>query len=336
MRFNHSISAITTVLVFACVLSIFAPPAVLARTTSDTSALLEAYFTYLLLEYSVQHTSELNGIVTENDQQQIEQSNKQWLASALQNLRNKLSRSVPGNSKEAFGLFVADYTVAEKANDQQYLASLAAELEISVPPTSYTAFNNDFTSNHLKQEINDCAQYISEVQTWLDVKTRTPDAPNLRQWLSKDSISEPELEKKPSAPFNPLAAAEAPLPEFKAETDKDPGSPMDAFSSMRDKRRERDLRQAQAGMKQVAAEREAAEAAYAGKKATAAKAEADAVAIQARKLATAEQDALSQRQNSWSARLKKIVSGTIGGTVSAFTGGIGAEAGARAADAVFN
>jgi len=202
------------------------------------------------------------------------------------------------------------------------------------PPESYVAFKNRYTNQQLDDQIQYCAIYISEVQTWLDVQNKYPDVPTLQTWLNKDSA--PRTAPEATTPANSLAHAEAPLPEFQELDAKEELNPMDAFSQMHDKRRKRVAKQAQAGMAQVAAERAAAESAYADKKATAARAEADAVAAQTRKLATAEENALSQRQNSWSARLKKIVSGTISGVVGAFTGGIGAEAGVRAADAVFN
>ncbi len=49
-----------------------------------------------------------------------------------------------------------------------------------------------------------------------------------------------------------------------------------------------------------------------------------------------EQEAVEPRANSWMGRLKNIVSATVGAATGAFTGGIGAEAGHQAADALFN
>jgi hypothetical protein len=56
---------------------------------------------------------------------------------------------------------------------------------------------------------------------------------------------------------------------------------------------------------------------------------------QADKLATAEKDALDQRQNSWGACLKTIVGSLVSSATGAFTGGIGARAGEEAVNAVF-
>jgi hypothetical protein len=304
----------------------------------DTTALLDAYYTYLLLESTVNHTLTLDPAMSPHDQQQIKNSNEQWLDFSLKKLRRNLGKKLGHDAKTAFRAFVADYTAAEKAGNTAFLQQLARAADMQPAPADYTTFSSRYTDAHLAPQINYCARYISEVQTWLDIKSRTPHAPNLQQWLTKDDTPKkraPAKKKKPSA-LNALAAAEAPLPDYVPDEDDDMENPMDAFSQMRSQRRERVMEQAQAGMAQVAAEREAAESAYAEKKATAAQAEADAVAAQARKLASAEEDALSQRQNSWSARLKRLVSGTLSGAVGAFTGGIGAEAGVRAANAVFD
>jgi capsule polysaccharide export protein KpsE/RkpR len=108
-----------------------------------------------------------------------------------------------------------------------------------------------------------------------------------------------------------------------------------SFSASRSERRAKALEEAQAGMQQVAAERQAAEQEYAAAKTAAAQAEADAMRKHADKLAAAEQEALEQRKNSWSGRLKQIVSTTIGAAGGAFFGGVGSRAGEAAANAVF-
>jgi len=305
-----------------------------AKASTEQAALIKSYYSYLLLEQSTQQIEHMAQRYSPSQQHQISNSNKQWLDYSLKKVKKSLKKSAGANSKQAFQSFVSTYTTAEKENDQAYLAELAQTVGMRRVPPSYAAFRDGYTNKKLGPQISYCARYISEVQTWLDVQSKHANAPNLQQWLSKDS-SPKKAKKKKRTPVNALVAAEAPLPEFTFEEDEDDMNPMDAFSQMRDERRQRVVEQAQAGMAQVAAEREAAESAYAEKKATAAQAEADAVAAQARKLATAEEDALAQRQNSWSARLKKLVSGTLSGAVGAFTGGIGAEAGVRASNAVF-
>jgi hypothetical protein len=57
---------------------------------------------------------------------------------------------------------------------------------------------------------------------------------------------------------------------------------------------------------------------------------------QAQRLAATEEEALAQRENSWGNRLKRIVGSTLGAATGALTGGIGAEAGRRAANEIFD
>jgi hypothetical protein len=110
---------------------------------------------------------------------------------------------------------------------------------------------------------------------------------------------------------------------------------LDSFAQARQDRRQRALEEAQAGMQQVASERDAAEREYAARKTASAQAEAEAIKRQADKLASTETEALEQRKNSWGNKLKGILSATIGAATGAFTGGIGTEAGTRLADAIF-
>lgn len=113
-------------------------------------------------------------------------------------------------------------------------------------------------------------------------------------------------------------------------------SPLDTYGSMRDKKRDKMLKEAQAGMQQIASERKAAEEEYAARKMAAAQKEAEATKRHAESLAAVEQQALEQRQRSWGNRLKRIVGATISATGSAFLGDIGARAGTEAANALFN
>jgi hypothetical protein len=83
-------------------------------------------------------------------------------------------------------------------------------------------------------------------------------------------------------------------------------------------------------------ERRAAEDEAAARKLAAAQAEADAVRKQAEKLAAAESEAIEQRRNSWSGRLKSVLTTAIGATSGAFLGNVGSRAGEAAAEALFN
>ena len=144
----------------------------------------------------------------------------------------------------------------------------------------------------------------------------------------------PHAAAPPPRPVNPLAAAEAPLPDFTPMPEGASSNPMEAFARSRQDKRERALQEAQAGMQQMAMERQAVEQEYAARKSADAQADAEAMRAQAQKLAAVEQEAVDQRANSWMGRLKNIVSATVGAATGAFTGGIGAEAGRQAASCI--
>ncbi|MFH0880126.1 MAG: hypothetical protein V2A34_10475 [Lentisphaerota bacterium] len=116
----------------------------------------------------------------------------------------------------------------------------------------------------------------------------------------------------------------------------DAHNPLNDFSQLRDERRQKILEEAQAGMQQVAAERESAEQEYAATKTAAAQAEADAMKRQAEKLAATDAEALDQRKNSWGAKIKSIIGATVQTTASGFTGAIGSRAADEAVHAIFD
>jgi hypothetical protein len=68
----------------------------------------------------------------------------------------------------------------------------------------------------------------------------------------------------------------------------------------------------------------------------AAQAEAAALQRHAEKLAAVEKDALDQRQNSWTSKLKNIVASTVSTATGVFFGSVGQRAGEAVTDAVFN
>ncbi len=135
---------------------------------------------------------------------------------------------------------------------------------------------------------------------------------------------------KKRAEHSPRAAPAA----FKAEADTE-STPRNLFAEARKKKQERRAAEAQAAMQQIATERQNAEQELASKKQAEAQAEADAVKNQAQKLAATEKQALEQQQNSWGNKLKALVGTTISAAGGAFFGGIGAQAGQMAANALF-
>jgi hypothetical protein len=174
------------------------------------------------------------------------------------------------------------------------------------------------------------ARLLSEMQTWMEVRARDPSAPSLDAWIERGSPSSP-----PSpTPANPLAVAEARAPAWDGATSA-PAGALEAFAQRRRERRALALEQAQAGMQQMAAEREAFEQEAAARALAQAQADAEAMKAQAQRIAGAEEEAMKQRENSWGNRLKRIAGGTVSATIGAFTGGVGAEAGRRAAAEIF-
>jgi hypothetical protein len=165
---------------------------------------------------------------------------------------------------------------------------------------------------------------------------KNAQTPPLAIWLNRKQAPEPAVGKTEIKKINPLAAAEATMPEYSASSEIQIASPMEAFAQSRKMKRERALADAHAGMQQMAMERQAAEQELASRKVSEAHADAEAMRAQALKLASVEEEAIVQRANSWTSRLKGIVGATIGATTGAFTGGIGADAGRRAADSLFN
>jgi len=125
------------------------------------------------------------------------------------------------------------------------------------------------------------------------------------------------------------------MPEFTAAEEPANANSLEAFGAQRKDRRDRLVKEAQEGMAQVSAERQQAEQELASKKQAEAQAEAEAIKNHAQRLADTEKQALDQEQNSWSAKLKGVVGATISAAGGAFFGGIGAQAGQMAANAIF-
>ena len=149
--------------------------------------------------------------------------------------------------------------------------------------------------------------------------------------LNAAKNTKPKRKKRKS---NPLRDAEADAGEF-VEAKDDGESSLRSFGAQRKARRAKALKEAEAGMAQVASERKVADDEYNAKKQAAAAAEAAAQKAQAEKLAAAQQEAVVQDQNSWRTRIKNIVIAGVGAAGSSFAGAVGSRAGEAAAQAVF-
>lgn len=311
-------------------------------SANEADLLLRSLFRFRIAGQAAAQAAEL-GVRSGGDAAgQTSAAAEVWGGRANDAIREELETALGGRARDAFGGFVAAFTSAEQSADAAYLAGLAGKLGWKQAPTDYDALRQALVQDALRVDIAAAGRFLGEVQTWIEVRTRTPNAPSLRDWLDRAvpaSVPAPAAAgvtttRKAFRPLNPLRDAEASAGEYRAP-EVETGSALDAFGSTRSARREKALEEAQAGMQQVAEERRTAEEEQAAKKTAAAQAEAEAVKKHAEKLAAAETDALDQRKNSWSGRMKQIVTSTIGAVGGAFLGGVGSRAGEAAAEAVF-
>ncbi|MBP7276215.1 MAG: hypothetical protein KBA51_08445 [Kiritimatiellae bacterium] len=312
-----------------------------AAGNSDEAALLSAYYHYGFAQTIGEQCAAMGADLPAGKAEEIKAVAADWVSFNMDGIRQTLETRFPNEARDRFERFVTMFSAALRDQDTETLEAVAQ----AISPGGRA----DETLMQFKQEAlagaqEQAAQLLGEVQTWADLARQGTELPPLESWLMRSEPPDgpasptppPPPPPSPSRKRNPLAEAEAAPTEFVNDPDAgDEGNALESFAAMRKARREQVLADAQAGMQQVAQERQAAETEYAAKKTAAAQAEAEAMKAHAQKLAAAETEALEQRKNSWSSRLKNIVSSTVGAAVGAFTGGIGAEAGQRAVQEIF-
>lgn len=249
--------------------------------------------------------------------------------------REELENVFGKEARSQFTLFVEHFTQAEKNGDLEFLGRIVplAGPWGENPPTTYPALSTAVIDYVLVDDVLEAGRFLADVQTWLDLRKRHDDVPSLHDWLARHDP--PQQDAPPPRKRNPLRDAEAEAGEFEDDGGDSRGM-LAQFGTARADRRKKALEDARAGMQQVAEERRAAEDEAAARKLAAAQAEADAVRKQAEKLAAAESEAIEQRRNSWSGRLKSVLTTAIGATSGAFLGNVGSRAGEAAAEALFN
>lgn len=304
----------------------------------DDVVLLKGFYRFRITDSTVSQAEQLAPKTDAEASDQIQAVVQDWKAGRLRSLRSELDQQFGPRARIAFQQFVEEFTRAEKQMDEGYLRELSAAAGLQPVPADYDALARVVLQTQLQNDMETAADFLSEIETWLHVRSKNENAPPLDTWLRRNEIAQiptrPAPIPPPARPRNPLRDAEAPAADF-VPPDSEAEAGLATFSSARSERRAKALEEAQAGMQQVAAERDAAEREYAAAKVAAAQAEAEAMKKHAEKLAAAEQEALEQRKNSWSGRLKQIVSSTLGAAGGAFFGGIGSRAGEAAANAVF-
>ena len=206
---------------------------------------------------------------------------------------------------------------------------------VNSKPADYAALRAEVAKADLAQDFADAGKFLGDVQSWLRLREKGETLP-LKAWIARD-------EKAPKANSsvakkrkkrNPLRDAEA-APGAFVEAPDDGGSVLGTFSASRKMRRDKALKDAEAGMAQVAEQRRIADDEYNARLQAAATAEAAAMQAHAQKLAAAEQQAVVQDQNSWKTRIKGVVAAAAGAAGSAFLGTVGGRVGEAAANAVF-
>ena len=256
-------------------------------------------------------------------------------------IRDALEGAFDDQARTVFGDFVDAYAKASESDNAAFLATLVKAVGGwgEDPPADYAALRSGMVQRVLREEIAAAGRFLADVQTWVDLKGRAEDVPPLAAWVDRaapvGTTTRQVVKRRKPAKRNPLRDSEAQAEDFEGESGGGDGA-LEGFGAARKERREKALQDAQAGMQQVAEERRAAEEEFAAKKTAAAQAEADAVRKQAEKLAAAESEAIEQRKNSWSGRLKSVLTATIGATSGAFLGNVGGRAGEAAANAIFN
>jgi len=310
---------------------------------TESELLLRSLFRHRLAVQAMAEAERLGAAAGAERAADVAAAADRWGRAVNESIRSELEAAFGDQARKRFADFVAAYAAAEARADPAHLADLARQMRWEAAPRDYAALRRTMTEQILAADVADAAHFLGEVQTWLDLRQRSADVPPLAAWLYRGEVvavqpaagtSSPKLIPQRPVPANSLRGAEAPAGEFTASEEASVGA-LEAFRSARTARREQAMQVAQAGMQQIAEERRAAEEELAAKTTAAAQAEAEAVKKQAEKLAAAEQEAIEQRKNSWSGRLKQIVSTTIGAAGGAFLGGVGSRAGEAAAEAVF-
>ena len=313
----------------------------------DAVVLLRSYYRYLITQQVGAQVQTLTAQLPERDGAEVQAAWSIWSGQRMEPVRQELTAQFGEQSRAHFEQFFTAYAEAENKGDPQFFHKLCDELGANQPyPANYMALRQMGLNAWLQPEIQASSKFLAEVQTWLNLKSRTPNMPSLAAWLARDL---PTTKLPPHAPSNrqptqrppppnvvqQLAGAEATLPEFKPEPETTSANPLDTFIAQRKERRDRVAKEAQDAMASVTAERQQAEQEAASKKQSEAQADAEAVKGQAQRLAQAENDAIEQEKNSWTTKLKGLVGSTITAAGGAFFGSVGSQAGQIAANMIF-
>jgi pyruvate/2-oxoglutarate dehydrogenase complex dihydrolipoamide acyltransferase (E2) component len=309
----------------------------LSLAIGDEAVLYLSYLDFQIVEQVGQQVRQMSADSDFETGAEIELAYDDWRDERLRSMRRRIENRFGEQSRARFERFFAAIQTAESERDSGLLTRISGELELNGGIENYTALKQTALAEHCRDEIDTASKFLGEIQTWIGLKDSGRDVPPLAHWLARAQPVERAAPPTTAArAANPLRAAEGQSSGDWLPEDGELVNPMDSFADRRKAERDRALADAQEGMRQIAQERAAYEQEAAAKELARAQADAEAMRDQAQRLAATEKEALAQRENSWGNRLKRIVGGTISAATGAFTGGIGSEAGRRAADAVFN
>lgn len=323
----------TTAVLIRATLAFVLSIAAAANAESNQAVLLLSYLRLEIVQQAKPLSESIAKAASSEDRQAIGQAATQWTDNRIAEIRAGLEKRFPGQSRDFFRLYVARYTECEEKADAAFLKQTSDALGLATPPKDYASLRAELLRTELKPDVSATSKFLSELQTWLDVKQRqTGKAPPLGAWLSRNDAAPAGSAAAPPAVVDPLAAAEATAGNYAGTAIPDDANPLEAVSAQEKIRREKKVQSALTHMQQVSAERRQYEEQAAAQKTALAQAEADAMKNQANQMAVVEQAALQERQNSFGAHLMRAAVSIVGAVGGAAGGAIGASAGLQAAD----
>lgn len=285
---------------------------------SPSAALAANYLRYLLLNHVNAQGANILASAPAALQSTLRGRLDGWRSSFQETIRVDLEQRLGADARPRFEEFIDTFTRAEQAKDLGYLEQLGSQVGWPGPAASgFEVFRRWGIQRWVADDMQAGVEFLSELEAQANAAAQAP-----------------AVSAKPPPQSNPLRDAEsAPPPLDYGEVSG--GTPLQQFSGRREEKRQKALEQAQSGMDQVAAEREAWEQEYASDVEAKAQAEAEAMKRQAERLAATDEEALEQRKNSFKAKAVKVLAGVAESTVSGFTGAIGGRAADEAVRAIF-
>jgi hypothetical protein len=298
-----------------------------AGTDAEVRCLTTAYFKIALTDELSGQAARLTAGAADDCKLEVDEVVAKWKGAQLEGVRLSLTNTFGHAAREQLEAFVTQFTEAESKSDAAFLAGMARRPGLSPAPANYAELRKAIAEGWIKGEVESASRLLSEIQVWLALKGRDPSTPPLYAWIHSSR----------AAPLRPsLALAEPAAPAFVEPDTAEGSSPLDSFAASRKDRLDKKHELARAGIQQINTEREAWEQEYGAKKLAAAQVDAENVKRQADALVETEKQALEQRKNSWSMKIKTVLGSTVSAFTEAVVGTVGKRAADKAANAIFD